>query len=76
MFPTWSDWDITYTRKGLTKRTATRALKPLALALLILGVVQQRHNGPVTGVIAQLKALVRALLFKGAGLLQVAGSRV
>ena len=76
MFPTWADWDITYTRKGLLKKATSRALKTFALAALMFGIVQQRRNGLRAGISAHLKSLIRGLLFRGAGLLQVAGSKV
>lgn len=36
MFPTWSDWDIIYTRKGAIKRGISKVLK----ILFVLGLAR------------------------------------
>lgn len=37
MFPKWGDWDLQYTRKGLLKKQAQRALNVLLLVVVIAG---------------------------------------
>ncbi|KAL8722543.1 MAG: hypothetical protein Q9225_001011 [Loekoesia sp. 1 TL-2023] len=37
MFPKWSDWELHYTRKGLVKKQARRALNVLVLLSVIIG---------------------------------------
>ena len=38
MFPTWSDWRITYTRKGLRNNTIQRGMQLILFSLLIVGI--------------------------------------
>ena len=77
MFPTWSDWDITYTRKALIRSKATKTLRILAIVATIMGIARLRKNGQgVADVKELLKGYVRRALLTGAGVLQIAGSKV
>lgn len=40
MFPVWSDWDISYTTKGLWKRRAAGVAKIVAFAAVMVAVVK------------------------------------
>lgn len=72
MFPTWSDWDIKYTRKGLFKKSAFMLLKAFAFLALLFGIIQRKQSN--LGL--KTKAFVRTLIFSSAGLLQLAGSKI
>lgn len=76
MFPTWSDWDITYTRKGQVKRSLKKALNIVALAAMIVGGVRLRRNLQGKSLIALLKAYSRIAFLTGAGMLQTVASRI
>ena len=45
MFPTWSDWNIQYTKKGLAKKRSRQATKTIALALGIIGGYRLYQSG-------------------------------
>jgi hypothetical protein len=76
MFPTWSDWDITYTRKGQAKKSAMKVLNTLALVAVIVGGVKLRRMLQGRNLMALLKTYIRVTFMAGAGLLQTAASRV
>jgi hypothetical protein len=77
MFPTWSDWDITYTPKGLAKRRVKKTLQTLAVVGAIIGITSLRKRGlGRDGVKALLQGYVRSALFTGAGILQTMGQKV
>lgn len=76
MFPTWSDWDITYTKKGQAKRSAMKVLNILALTATIVGGIRLRRLLQGRNLIALMKVYVRMVFLAGAGLLQTAASRV
>jgi hypothetical protein len=77
MFPTWSDWDISYTRKGLLKKRAKTFLRYFMYFAFISGVVKlQRRGQDVASVGSLLKSYARKVLFMGAGALQKAGEKV
>ncbi len=76
MFPTWSDWDITYTRKGQVKRSVKRVLNVVALAAVIVGGVRLRRKIQGKSLIALFKAYIRVAFLTGAGLLQTIASRI
>lgn len=42
MFPTWSDWNIKYTRKGIIKRGVVQVVRVVALLAAITGAYQYR----------------------------------
>lgn len=44
MFPTWKDWDIRYTSKGIFKRRAGRLIRVLSLVGIITAIVRLRKN--------------------------------
>jgi hypothetical protein len=76
MFPTWSDWQITYTSKGLAKKRAKSALRYLAYAAAIAGIIRLRRAKNGASVKDMLKAYVRQALLTGGMVLQVVGSKV
>lgn len=59
MFPTWSDWDITYTTKGLLKKRIKTLLSLLTYAAGIAGLYRLRKAGFA---ISDLPDLMRTLL--------------
>jgi hypothetical protein len=77
MFPTWSDWDIKYTRKGLVKLAATRALKLLAVFATVAAIIRLRTNGQGIGHITVLmRNYVRRAILSGSVILQLAGNKI
>ena len=75
MFPTWSDWDITYTRTGQVKRSVKKVLNVVALAAMIVGGVRLRRKLEGKSLIALFKAYISVAFLTGAGLLQNVASR-
>jgi len=76
MFPTWSDWDIEYTKKGQAKRSVKKALNIVALAAMIVGGVRLRRNLQGRSLMGLLKAYIRLAFLAGSGLLQTVASRI
>ena len=76
MFPTWSDWDIEYTKKGQAKRSAKKVLNIVALAAMIVGAVRLRRNLQGRNLLALLKAYIRLAFLTGSGILQTVASRI
>lgn len=77
MFPTWSDWDFTYTSKGRAKRRIALLLRALGLVGALVGIARLRRSGFDVGAVkVLLQGYVRAALFTGAGILQTVGNRV
>lgn len=76
MFPTWRDWDIQYTRKGLVRRATSRTLRTLGLIAFIMSVVSIRRSADGRGVKAVIRETARSVLLKSAGFLQSIGSNV
>ena len=74
MFPTWSDWDITYTPKGLAKKRAKTTLRYLAYITVLVGIFRLRRKRH--SVKDMLKAYVRQALLIGGVVLQTVGSKV
>jgi hypothetical protein len=74
MFPTWSDWDITYTSKGLAKRRVKTTLRYLAYIAAIVGFIRLRRSGETVKDV--LKGYVRQAFLTGASALQAVGSKV
>lgn len=60
MFPRWSHWQATYTRKGLVKLTLSRLFKLFALVGTLYGAYFAVKNGTT-----RTKDVLRALLFRG-----------
>jgi hypothetical protein len=56
LFPKWADWNIEYTKKGVAQKRKTRAVRVLALALLVGGAYRLRQSGLS---VKDLKAFVR-----------------
>jgi len=77
MFPTWSDWDITYTSKGLAKRRFKKLFSILAYIGIIAGIVRVRRSDMgVAGVKTLFRDYVRTALLRGAGVLQGAEKKI
>ena len=76
MFPTYSDWDITYTTKGLAKKRAKTTLRYLTSLAVIVGIIRLRRNSNGRSIKDIIKGYVRQALLTGALVLQVAGSKV
>jgi hypothetical protein len=77
MFPTYSDWDITYTTKGLAKKRTKAALRYLTYLAAIIAVIRLRKNNTsIGGVKEKIRRYLRQVLLTGALVLQVAGSKV
>ena len=63
MFPKWKDWDLDYTRKGLLKKRAGKALRICVLVAAIVGAVKLRQEGGSFGNMAHvLRQVVRSSL--------------
>lgn len=76
MFPTWSDWDITYTPKGRAKRTGMRVTSILTLVAVISGILRLRQAAQGRGLRSVIAELFREFLLKGSNILQKASSKV
>lgn len=76
MFPTWSDWNISYTKKGQAKKSAMKVLNTVALLAIIVGGVRLRRHLQSMSLITLLKGYIRMTFLGGAGLLQTAASRI
>jgi hypothetical protein len=74
MFPTWSDWDIKYTTKGIFKKHAINSVKILALAMTIVTAIRLRKH-PLE-VKSHIKHAVRSALFSGINILQMAEKKI
>jgi cation diffusion facilitator CzcD-associated flavoprotein CzcO len=76
MFPTWSDWDIKYTRKGLVKKSAKKTLRTLAIIAAIFGIVRLRRNTANRSLRDILEEYTRLALLRGGNLLEATGHKV
>jgi len=77
MFPTWSDWDITYSARGIAKRRRQATLKFLAYAALTMGLVGLVRRGKsVQDVLRWVRGYAREALLKASGVLQTVSGRV
>jgi len=54
MFPTWSDWNIDYTSKGIMKRRIWQALRVLMVVVSIVLGYQARRSGHSLGYFKEL----------------------
>ncbi|KAL0261233.1 hypothetical protein SLS55_004929 [Diplodia seriata] len=73
MFPVWSDWNITYTRKGLVKLYLQRGLRVLTAVVLLIGAWKARQRGlKVADLRVAAKIGVGILLDRGIDLLRTA----
>ncbi|KAL8975072.1 MAG: hypothetical protein Q9197_000708 [Variospora fuerteventurae] len=72
MFPKWSDWDLQYTRGGLLKMQARRALTVLLLTFVVVGAyaLRQKSSGSVPS-LQSFRYVVQKYLKQG--LLRIAG---
>ncbi|KAL1637979.1 hypothetical protein SLS58_009096 [Diplodia intermedia] len=71
MFPVWSDWNITYTRKGLVKLYLQRGLRVLTALVLLTGAWKARQRGlKVADLRVAAKIGVGILLDRGIDLLR------
>ncbi|KAF9640073.1 putative flavin-binding protein [Lasiodiplodia theobromae] len=70
MFPKWSDWNITYTKRGLLKLYLQHGLRVLAVFVFLIGGWRARQRGlKVTDLRAALKHAVETAIDNGIGLL-------
>jgi hypothetical protein len=77
MFPTWSDWDISYTRQGALKKRKMAVLRSVVLLGLVFGAWKLGKSGQNLATIKQiLKSYVRRALLVGAGIMQIAGGKL
>jgi hypothetical protein len=79
MFPTWSDWNITYTAKGLAKKRTKSLLKYLAYAALFTTLYQARTQGKKLGDVkipALIRGYLRLALLLGANSLQKISGKI
>lgn len=76
MFPTWKDWDLTYTKKGRVKRAGMRAVSILTLMAAISGILRLRQAAQGQGVRALFADMSREVLLRGSTLLQRASTKV
>lgn len=77
MFPTWSDWNITYTSKGLRKKRTKAMLRYLAYAVAFVGIYKARQaRYGLTDLLAFLKGYLMLALLMVARTLQRVGSKV
>ncbi|OJD38561.1 flavin-binding monooxygenase [Diplodia corticola] len=73
MFPVWSDWNITYTKKGLLKLYLQRGLRVLTALVLVIGGWTARQRGlTATNLRVALRLALGILLDRGIGLLRTA----
>lgn len=71
MFPKYSDWNLTYTRRGLVKLYLQRGLRVLALLVLLVGALKARQKGIGTaGLRAGALRLIRLAAANGRELLR------
>lgn len=71
MFPKWSDFDITYTRKGLIKKRIRQGLMYLTFVVSIIGLYKARkRDAGFTSVYDTLRQQARGLAI---GLLKLLG---
>jgi hypothetical protein len=74
MFPTWSDWSISYTRQGVLKKRRKAFFRSLVFLTLFCGALRLGWNGMNwTSIKPLLKRYVKTTLFVGAGALQAVG---
>lgn len=74
MFPTWSDWDFKYTRKGLFKKSVSAAVKSIALLAMLYTIGKQKQKG--MGLRAQMRSVVQHVMWTCSALLKAAGNKV
>ena len=74
MFPTWSDWSISYTRQGTLKKRTKAFVRSLIFLALFSGALKLGRNGKNwTSIKPLLQSYVKTALFVGAGALQAVG---
>jgi len=77
MFPKYSDWDVTYTSKGLAKRKVKSILKYLTYILAIGGLYRAKKNGyKLKDILALIKGYLRAAMMVAAGSLQGVAAKI
>ena len=77
MFPTWSDWNLKYTKKGLVKRRAKMTISYLAIFSAVYALIYLRRNGKALNDFKViLKEYVRLALLSGVNLLQMIEKRI
>jgi hypothetical protein len=76
MFPTWKDWDLTYTKKGRAKRAGMRVISIVTLVAAISGILRLRQATQGRGVRGVLADASREVLLRGSTLLQRASTKL
>jgi hypothetical protein len=74
MFPTWKDWDIIYTRRGLATRRLKILLKSFAVLAVFIWVYNLRKSGRTAKIV--LQDIARDLLQGSGHALQRLGGKV
>jgi len=70
MFPKWSDWNLKYTSKGLTKQRVKGGLVYTAFAAALIGAYYTRRNGgDIRSFFANIRFYSRYGIVKVLGLL-------
>lgn len=75
MFPTWSDWNITYTRKGLVKRGAKRLMRILLFMAVVSAFRLWRRHG-LESAKGAMRNIVKVALLNGADVLHRSSKQV
>ena len=71
MFPKWSDWNISYTTKGLWKQRIKRILTLAVFAATIVGAYRSRQSGmSIKSLPSQLQHFVRSTVLQVLGILR------
>jgi hypothetical protein len=76
MFPTWSDWNIIFTPKGLAKNRVNTILKSIAYVGALVAIIKLRRQSQVNSLKEILLGYIRQALASGALLLNVASSKL
>lgn len=73
MFPTWSDWNMVYTSKGLVKNTSKKALKALTITFMFWSIIEMRS---VRGPFLILRRPIRWALLNSSKVLLCASQKI
>ena len=77
MFPTWSDWDLKYTKKGYAKLVGKRFIKLLALIATVSVALRLRQKGQgMEDAKVFLLRNIREVISTGTNVLQSAGKKL
>lgn len=77
MFPTWNDWQISYTHQGKLRRRRKAFFRSLIFLSLFSGALKLSWNGHNwTSLKAPLKAYIKKVLLIAAAALQTVGGAI